>query len=419
MAFFDDFLACNDARPKTFWDEGLQELVNQEFDNASTVQYDIEEEKSFGSMEFEIVKECRITTLVDAKTGQRVNDDYKKIIFRDLHKTPEIGTRYRFDNNIWMVFSTDNIRTATSSAYLRRCNNVMATEDKYGNIHEEPCYIDYKITESQLFKEWTMDVPQGRIYVTCQHNQWTQNIEINKRYIFNGNVYKVRERSKYDRQQTFNKDSVPTISFYADIDEKNSADRFDIGVADYFETAYKIHTPDELTCVLGTDSKLIKSVTFVDNEEVFDEPVFYESSNINVCKINQYNGKYQCAGIGECVITCRLYRNMEILDTTVMKVVAEKPQVIKDIVMPDVHYIKLNQTLTYSIYNYINTEKTNTKFSIKAYDVPVNYFDFTSTDNSFTIKYKRLCSDGILKIVCENLDNGEKTDFYIELGGVW
>ena len=192
MAYYDGFMACNHARPKQYWKEQLQEMVNQEFENSSTVQYDIEEEVAFGTLEFKTLSECRITTLVDAKTGQRVNDDYKRIIFKDLTKMPELGTRYRFDNNIWMVFSTDNIKTDTSSAYLRRCNNVLTIEDKYCNIHQEPCYIDYKITESQLFKEWTLDVPQGRIYVTCQLNQHTQDVDINKRYIFNDNVYKVK-----------------------------------------------------------------------------------------------------------------------------------------------------------------------------------------------------------------------------------
>lgn len=418
MAYYDGFMACNHARPKQYWQEQLQEMVNQEFDNASTVQYDIEEEIAFGTLEFKTLSECRITTLVDAKTGQRVNDDYKRIIFKDLTKIPELGTRYRFDNNIWMVFSTDNIKTDTSSAYLRRCNNVLTMEDKYGNIHQEPCYIDYKITESQLFKEWTLDVPQGRIYVTCQLNQHTQDVDINKRYIFNDNVYKIRECSKFDRQQTFSKNSVPVISFYADVDERNSADRFDIEVADYFEPAYKVHTPEEITCEIGTQGKMIKSVTFVD-DEIFDEPVLYESSNIDVCKINQYNGKYQCVGIGECMITCTLYHNPAILSKTKIKVVDKKEDVITDTVLPDIHYIKLNQTLTYSIYHYINGEKTNTKFNIKAYNVPESCFTINSTDNEFTIKYNRLCTDGLLKIVCENLDNGEKTDFYIELGGVW
>lgn len=419
MAYYDSFMTCNYARPKQYWQEQLQEMVNQEFENASTTQYDIEEEVAFGTLKFKTLSECRITTLVDAKTGQRVNDDYKKIIFKDLNKALEIGTRYRFDNNIWMVFSTDNIRVDTSSAYLRRCNNVLTMEDKYGNIHQEPCYIDYKITESQLFKEWTMDVPQGRIYVTCQLNQNTQDVDINKRYIFNDNVYKVRERSKFDRQQTFNQNSVPVISFYADVDEKSSSDRFDIEVADYFETAYKVHTPEEIVCVLGTDDKMSKSVTFVEDVEVFDEPVLFESSNLDVCKINQYNGKYQCVGIGECIITCRLYHNTNILSKTKIKVVDVKEDVITDTVLPDIHYIKLNQTLTYSIYHYINGEKTDTKFNIQAYNVPENYFTINTTDNSFTIKYNRLCTDGLLKVVCENLDNGEKTDFYIELGGVW
>lgn len=419
MAFYDNFVSCDYARSTDYWNTQLQEVVNQEFENASTVQYDIEEEIAFGTLEFQNINQCRITTLVDAKTGQRVNDDYKKIIFQDLHKAPEIGTRYRFDNNIWMVFSTDNIRTATSSAYLRRCNNVMTMEDKYGNLHEEPCYIDYKITESQLFKEWTMDVPQGRIFVTCQSNKYTDTIDINSRYIFNDNVYKVRERSKFDRQQTFKKDSVPAVSFYADVDEKNSSDRFDINVADYFEPAYKIHTPKELTYAKGYTGKLNKSVTFVEDKEVFDEPVLYESSNINVCKINQYNGKFECVGIGECYVTCKLYHNTNILSITKITVINDIPTTSEVKILPDTKYIKLNQTIKYSVYNYINTEKTDTKFDIKAYGAPVNCFDMNSDDNSFTIHYKRLASDSILKIVCTDKDTGENTDFYIELGGVW
>lgn len=419
MAYYDGFLACNHAQPKSYWKEQLQELVNREFSNASTTQYDIEEEVEFGTLEFKTLDECRITSLVDAKTGQRVNDDYRKITYKDLSKAPELGTRYRFDNNIWIVFSTDNVRTDTSSAYLRRCNNVLVTEDKYGNIHKEPCYIDYKITESQLFKEWTMDVAQGRIYVTCQLNQNTQDVDVNKRYIFNGTVYKVRNRSKFDRQRTFEKDSVPVLSFYADVDEKSNADRMDIEVADYFEPAYKVHTPTELTCTLGTDDKMTKSVTYVENEEVFDEPVIFESSNIDVCAINQYNGKYQCVGVGECVITCKLFHNTDIFSQTTINVVEEKEDDITDVIAPDIHYIKLNQTLTYSIYHYINNKKTDTKFKIMAYDVPENCFTINSTDNSFTINYYRLCTDGLLRIVCENLDNGEATDFYIELGGVW
>ena len=29
MAYYDDFMACNYARPKQYWQEQLQEMVNQ------------------------------------------------------------------------------------------------------------------------------------------------------------------------------------------------------------------------------------------------------------------------------------------------------------------------------------------------------------------------------------------------------
>lgn len=416
MAFYDNFVKST-VTPKQYWIEQLQEMVSEQFDNASTIQYDIEEEDSFGSMTFHPV-ECRITTLVDAKTGQRVNDDYKKIIYKDLTKNPDLGTRYRFDNNIWMVFSTDNIKTPTSSAYLRRCNNVITTEDKYGNIHQEPCYIDYKITETQLFKEYTMDVPAGRISVIVQNNKYTSDIAINKRYIFNGNVYKVREMNKFDRNYTFNKDSATTISFYADVDAINPADRFDIDVADYFVPAYKVNSDIEIENIVGYSNTISAFVTFV-NDEVVDEPLYFESTDITVCRVNQYNGNFELVGVGQCEIYCRMFNNPNIYSIIKVIVADNIPDEVIDIIEPKVNYIKLNQPQTYYIYSYKNNKKLNTKFDIKAYDVPDNYFTMECTDNSFTILYTRYYEDGLLKIICTNLDNNEQTEFLIELGGVW
>lgn len=416
MAFYDNFVKSTVA-PKQYWREQLQEMVNQQFDNASTIQYDVEEEDAFGTLTFHPI-ECRITTLVDAKTGQRVNDDYKKIIFKDFVKNPDLGTRYRFDNNIWMVFSTDNIKTETSSAYLRRCNNVITTEDKYGNIHQEPCYIDYKITETQLFKEYTMDVPAGRITVTTQLNKYTENIDINKRYIFNGNVYKVRERNKFDRNYTFDKNSATTVTFQADVDSINSSDRFDIDVADYFEPAYIVHSEENISNVVGYNNTISAFVTFV-NDDIVDEPLYFESTNINICRVNQYNGNFELVGVGQCKIYCRMFNNPNIFSIINVNVVDTKPDEVIDVIEPNVNYIKLNQPQTYYVYSYKNGVKLNTKFDIKAYDVPDNYFNITCTDNSFTILYTRYYEDGILKIVCTNLDSNKSTELLIELGGVW
>lgn len=416
MAFYDNFIKST-VTPKQFWDEGIQELVNDQFTNASSIQFDVEEEDEFGSMTFHPV-ECRITSLVDAKTGQRNNDDYKKIIFRDLKKEPEYGTRYRFSDNIWMVFSTDNLKTPTSSAYLRRCNNVITIEDKYGNIRHEPCYIDYRITETQLFKEYTMDVPMGRIWVTAQLNKYTKDIDINDRFIFNGGVYKIRELNKFDRSRTMDKNTAYTISFYADVDAKNPADRFDIDVADYFDPPYSVEVLSNIRNGVGSKGTVECKVTFTDNS-IVDEPIYYESTNKDVCIVNQYNGNYELVGVGECQIYCKLFNNMNIFDVVDVESLSENPNEIIDKIDPDIKYIKLNQTINYSIYSYKNGVRLSTKFDIQAYDIPDNYFSITTDGNNFSISYFRYCENGILKVVCTNLDTGNKTTLLIALGGVW
>lgn len=416
MAFYDVFVESN-LEPKIYWKEQLQELVDASFSNSSTVQFDVEEETGFGTLNFKNV-ECRITTLVDAKTGQRVNDDYKKIIFKDLNKTPEIGARYRFDNNIWMVFSTDNIKTDTSSAYLRRCNNVIGIEDEYGNLHYEPCYIDYKITETQLFKEYTLDVPAGRIWVTCQLNKNTESIAINKRYIFNGTVYKVREQNRFDRQFTFDKNTARTISFYADVDAKSEYDRFDIDIADYFNPLYQINTESNIINKIGYKDKIEYSVLY-DGNVIDDEVVYFESSDIKVCTVNKYNGEYDLVGIGECTITIHLLNNPNITNEVHISVIENTPNIKNTIINPTTQYIRLNEKIDYTVYEYDNGDnRLDTKYLIKAYDIPSNCFIFNSTENSFSVEYIRKY-DGILKIVCTNLSTNIDTEFFIELGGLW
>lgn len=415
MPFYDTFLKSTQP-PKQYWKQGLQALVDVSFENASTYQTDVEEENEFGSLDFHNII-CRITSIVDAKTGQRVNDDYKEVIFPDIDKVTRLGTRFKFDNNIWICYSTDNIKTDTSSVYVRRCNNVLGTEDRYGNIHYEPCYIDYKVNETQLFQEYTMTTPAARIVVSCQVNEHTKKYNINDRFVISGQVYRIREFNRFDRTETFNEDSTSILSFHADVDSINDSDRFDIGIADYFKPAYKVIAESNIKNIVGYKNKIDSHVELVDS--VVDEPIYYESTDTKVCKVNQYNGEYEFTGIGSCKIYCKLFNNMSIYDVVDVECVAELDNEIRCIITPDVHYIKLNNTQSYTVYSYQNNNKLDSKFIIKAYDVPENVFDISTTDNGFTIKYNRLYEDGILKIVCTDVDTNVDTEFYIELGGIW
>ena len=131
MPYYDTFMNVN-KHPAQRWRNQLQDTVDKVFENASTWWDDVWEEKEFGSDALETITtneekrkelfnkiDIRITSLVDAKTGQRVNDDYKKLIYKDLDYKPKLGQRYFFDDNIWIIYSRDNIRKSSSSAYVR------------------------------------------------------------------------------------------------------------------------------------------------------------------------------------------------------------------------------------------------------------------------------------------------------------
>lgn len=398
MSYYDTFLIVNQP-PNIRWGERLQELSNKAFINSSTYHPDIDEEETMGTLKFNGI-EARITSLVDAKTGQRVNDDFKKIIFSDFSHRPKLGSRYRFDNNIWIAFSVDNIKSVTSSAYLRRCNNTLNFQDKYGNIHREPCAIDYKSTETQISSGENIAVPSGRIYVQCQYNNFTKNIDIDKRFIFGKYVYRVRYISDYDRQSTFDKDGCTFMSFYADFDNIGKYDNFELGIADYKEYNYIISCDSEINGKVE-DSGHISFNVSLDNKVVDEEVSFEIIKNDNIIEIDQ-DLNYHMLSEGTAIV--RIYMvNSPNFYTDVTFSVNNKSN--EPYILPDIKIIPINQTVKYSIIfdmpliidvetenpaYYYSFKKENNKFSITNYktsNIPI-YVNYKSEDESVSGKFE-------------------------------
>lgn len=414
MPFYDNFVKTNKT-PREKWKDGLQEFVNKEFDNASTFYEDVEEEIEFGTLEFRHIL-VRINSLVDAKTGQRANDDYKKIIFSDLDYKVPIGTRYRFDNNIWLVFSTDNIKTDTSSVYVRRCNNTMNWQDKYGNIHREPCYIDYKLTENQIFREYSVDVPSGRIWVQYQANDKTRDININSRFIFGTNPYKVRSMGDYDRLNTFDQNSARLLSFYADYDNKAEDDNFELSVANYKCFTFTIDSEDIISNTIGYKNSLIYNV-YLNNSIVENENVSWESTDSNIAEIDK-EGNYVFKNLGTCMFIGKMDNNPSVEKRITVLCKEEVSDSYYDYIQNKIDYIPLNKTERYSIYEYKNGEMINTKYDIACEGVPEYCYSFTSDGNNFSITNKKPCYDSLLKVSYKNNRNGVTKFILLELGGI-
>lgn len=406
MSYYDTFLIVNQS-PSIRWGERLQELSNKAFINSSTYQTDIEEETSFGSLDFSNI-EARITSLVDAKTGQRVNDDFKKVIFADFSHRPSLGTRYSFDDNIWLAFSIDNIKSVTSSAYLRRCNNTLNFQDKYGNIYREPCCIDYKATETQISSGETIAVPSGRIYIQCQYNSHTKNICIDKRFILGSFVYKVRYISDYDRQKTFDKDGCTLMSFYADIDNIAAYDNFELGIADYKCYNYSILCDKEITGKVG-DTGNINVTLMLDEKPVLDEKIDYEVVSGNDIISVDNKGTYTMLKNGDAEVKVSM-NNLNSCYSIVKFSVNDKQNA--PYVTPEITIIPINQTVDYTIiFNsplIITIETEN----------PSYYYNFSVSGNSFSISnYKQ--SNYPINIYYKTEDESVSGKFIVYLGGIF
>lgn len=413
--YYDSFLSVNQS-PFDEFHSFEQALVNEEFEASPTWYSDIEQETEFGSLEF-VKIDARINQIMDSKVGDRINDDYRKIIFRDLGFKPELGSRYRFDNNIWIVYSTDNIKSTHSSCYIRRCNNTINLQDKYGNIHQEPCVIDIKPTKSGITEQEYMSTPIARQVLMYQVNKWTQPLFINSRVMFNRQVYKIGAIMELNRTETFDENSIKLVKCYVDNDLVNEYDNEILQVADYKHYAYSIKSVTEIVGKVGETGALKATVT-LDDEEL-PEPVYWYSSNTDIITVDKETGDYAIQNTGTAKIYAKMVNNESFYTEIPVQIVDSDIQNYKNIISPFIEYIPLGTQQEYEVYETLNGQKTQTKFDITVSGMSNKYYVFTQTGNKFTILNKLPNDNNLLHIVATNLRDNSQVHIDIELGGLF
>ena len=248
MKYYDSFMATAKT-PVELWKEHTQQFLNENFINSSNY-LTVGRETGFGTLEFECVS-ARVMSVLDSKVGDKINDDFKTIFFDDLEYKPPLGARFSFDNNIWIVYSTDNYNSLNSACYIRRCNNTINSLDENGNVHQEPCVIDLKPTRSGFIEDLSMWTPNSRQIIMYQKNDWTKHLDVNSRIMFSNKVYRIGVSLDFNRTETFNKDSINFVTAYLDNDLLNEFDNLELQIEDY-------NPPSQSTGDKGTQEELFK-----------------------------------------------------------------------------------------------------------------------------------------------------------------
>lgn len=407
---------------KQDWINDYQALIVDQFENAANV-YTIQEEEFFDSKTYQDIV-VRINHVINTQTGEKVSDDYKNIIFKELSHPVYIGRFYKFDSNYWITINVDKIKTSTAEIAVKRCNNVLKWIDINGAYHESPCSIDMKILENRNYSTAgsSLVLPSGVIEVITQLNNETNLITPNQRFLFGnpGNwvVYKVQGGgvNNFNNISTYDNNSVGLLRLTMVVDSLN-LDNDDLvnGIAEYYQLNYSIEIDGSISGNIGKNFSLHPKVKL--NNEIVDRDVEYIIENELVASIS--GNTLSLLNRGSTNIRCQLLDNKFIyVDFSVT--VTDDPVIEYDIrISPSINYIYEDETQIFTIGLYKNNVLSSDVFSFTVIPngVPsANYVFTTLGSNSFSIKNNSKFLTDFISIRCTSGSNEKTFNFYLRGG---
>lgn len=243
--------------------------------------YDIQEEYVFASGSY-VNSKVRVNGTISMYTGEKLGDDFKTILFRDPQHPIEMGKKFFFDDNYWIVYNSESIKSLTTTCTVRRCNNVLRWTDTSGNVFEEPCSIEYRTNNprNDVPKD-NMPVLGGYTKIYTQLNSSTSTIRPNQRFLFgkpgNWTCMKAFPGSfkNYLNQKTLDNDSATLLIIEAEGSFENEyTDNLVLGIADQYKYTTSASSINNII-VSPNDGNIIEDAT-----QIFD--VRYYSGSVVV-----------------------------------------------------------------------------------------------------------------------------------------
>ena len=253
-------------------------------------------------------------------------------------------------------------------------------------------------------------ISDGYIMVEVQENNDTKLIRDNKRFIFNGNAYKVRS--------VINFVDTNTTTFIMVTDTiNNETDDLINNIANVYGYTYELSIgQSDFEQSIGYTSSL--SYTLLLNGNESNEAVEWISSDESIATINN-NGEIDLLTEGEVTFTVRMVNNPSISDSITVTVASIPSGISENIISPNITEILQGDTQVYTVYNYLDNVQTSHEFTISLSGALNKYYTFTLiNNNTFSIKSLGY-TDTKLNVLCTNNTNATQVSLQIQLKGLW
>lgn len=294
----------------------------------------------------------------------KVYSDFVKVLFKDIdHKQNYKGQYYKLNldgehEEYYICYDKMNRLSQVSDFNCVRCNNVLTWVDEYGKILTMPCYLGTDISSTNNLVSKDGIVPNTRLIILVQANEYTMSIVKNQRFMFqHSTAFKVEEVNNYMQEQETD-GQVTCVKMYVDYSAILPSDNKELNICDYYKTNYTLTIDQgDIEQTQGFKGKL--TATVKNGTDVIDVPLKWSTNDSDVVEIDE-QGNYQVIGeIGSMgQITCSMADNESIYDTITIKVVDDYLPEKKIIINPNnITELNQGQVIDFDCGVYIEGEK--------------------------------------------------------------
>ena len=385
MEFLKNYMKYMYQKPKEYYQSLTQETLNSQWDN-TTQLYTIKEQSALPFKDEYTEYEAWIDAISDNLVNtSKVYSDFVKILFKDIdHKQNYKGQYYKLNldgehEEYYICYDKMNRLSQVSDFNCVRCNNVLTWADEYGNILTMPCYLGTDISSTNNLVSKDGIVPNTRLIILVQANEYTMSIVKNQRFMFqHSTAFKVEEVNNYMQEQETD-GQVTCVKLYVDYSAILPSDNKELNICDYYKTNYTLTIDQrDIEQTNGFNGQL--TATVKDGNDIVDMPLKWSTSDSEVIEIDE-QGNYQVIGevgsIGQ--ITCYMADNENVSDTITITVVEDYLPEKRIIINPnDITSLNEGDIIDFVCGVYIEGEKQSD--IVKCVPNNINPYAYTLTE---------------------------------------
>ena len=364
LEFLENYMSYIAQTPKEYHRGLIQATIDSRWED-TTQLFTIKEQSALPFKDEYTEYEAWVDAISDNLVNtSKVYSDFVKVLFKDIdHKQNYKGQYYKLNldgehEEYYICYDKMNRLSQVSDFNCVRCNNVLTWVDEYGKILTMPCYLGTDISSTNNLVSKDGIVPNTRLIILVQANEYTMSIVKNQRFMFqHSTAFKVEEVNNYMQEQETD-GQVTCVKMYVDYSALLPSDNKELNICDYYKVDYTLKIDqDNIEQTQGFKGKL--TATVKNGTDVIDVPLKWSTSDSDVVEIDE-QGNYQVIGeIGSMgQITCSMADNESIYDTITIKVVDDYLPEKKIIINPNnITELNQGQVIDFDCGVYIEGEK--------------------------------------------------------------